>query len=90
MIIKATRLQAWASARVGRRTPPPPPSKIKKCFLVILGAFLLLFLYMGALLLRFSHIWGPFHQVLDMFCYDFALKITKIMINCSHVPARWV
>ena len=28
--------------------------------------------------------------VLDMFCYDFALKMTKIMINCSHVPARWV
>ena len=25
-----------------------------------------------------------------MFCYDFALKMTKIMINCSHVPARWV
>ena len=23
-------------------------------------------------------------------CYDFALKMTKIMINCSHVPARWV
>ena len=25
-----------------------------------------------------------------MFCYDFALKMTKTMINCSHVPARWV
>ena len=25
-----------------------------------------------------------------MFSYDFALKITKIMIDCSHVPARWV
>ena len=24
-----------------------------------------------------------------MFCYDFALKMTKIMINCSHVPASY-
>ena len=22
-------------------------------------------------------------------CYDFALKMTKVMINCSHVQARW-
>ena len=28
--------------------------------------------------------------ILDMFCYDFALKMRKIMINCSHVAARWV
>ena len=53
MIIKATRLQAWApaggGARVGRR--PPPPSK-KRSFLSILGAFLLFFF-----------IWGPFCYV---------------------------
>ena len=30
------------------------------------------------------------YWVLDMFCYNFALKMTKIMINCSHLPARWV
>ena len=51
MIIKAARLQAWTlaggGARVGRG-------------LAILGAFLLLFLHMGASLLRFSHFWGPF------------------------------
>ena len=123
MNIKATRLQAWAPARVGRR--PPPPSKINK-FWALLSAFLLLFLYMGAFLLRFSHFWGPFHHVgtflllftswwgplfglappptkisagahdckegsracspkiflcdrnlVDMFCYDFALKMTN-------------
>ena len=60
VIIKATRLQAWApaggGARVGRR--PPPPSKIRKKFLAILGAFLL----------RFSHFGGPFHHV-GAFCY---------------------
>ena len=48
MIIKATRLQAWApaggGARVGRRPPPPSPSKIKNKFLTILGGFLLFFL----------------------------------------------
>ena len=53
MIIKATRLQTWAPAgggggRVGRRLPPS-----KKSFWAILGAFLLLFL----------HIWGPFCYV---------------------------
>ena len=61
VIIKATRLQAWAltgGARVGRRLPPP--SKIKKYFWAILGAFWLFFLHMGAFLLRFSHFGGLF------------------------------
>ena len=48
--------------RVGRRSPPPP-RKYKKKFLGNVGAFLLLFLYMGAFLLRFSHFGGPFHHV---------------------------
>ena len=71
MIIKATRLQAWAPAggwaRVGCR-PPPLEKKYKK--LAILGTFLLLFLHMGAFLLRFSHfgglftMWGPFRYFL--------------------------
>ena len=63
MIIKAARLQAWTPAGEGksRPSPPPPPQKkIKKSFLTILGAFLLHFLHMGAVLLRFSHFWGPF------------------------------
>ena len=61
MIIKAMRLQAWAPADWGsggksRPSPPPPPSTIKKSFFAILvSAFLLLFLHMGAFLLRFSH-----------------------------------
>ena len=58
VIIKVTRLQAWAPAgggeRVGRRPPPPPPLK---SFLAILGAFLLLFL----------HIWGLFRYVFLIF-----------------------
>ena len=55
MIIKTTRLQAWApaeGARVARRPPPPPENK-KQSFLAILGAFLL----------RFSHFGEPFHYV---------------------------
>ena len=114
-----------------RPSPRPPPRKNKKKFLAILGAFLPLFLHMGAFLQRFSHFWGPFcyfllhggvffwacplpptkisaapmiarrvrehasrkffcvTAILDMFCYDFALKMT-IVINCSQVPARWV
>ena len=52
MIIKATRLQAWAPAGGGARVGLPPPSK-KRSSLAILGA----------LLLRFSHFWGPFHHV---------------------------
>ena len=135
MNIKATRLQAWAPARVGRR-PPPLPLENKKSFGALLGAFLLLFLHMGAYLLRFSHFWGPFYYFLlhgggfflglpppptkisagahdckegsracspEIFLCDrnlvssghvllrFCLKNDKkIMINCSHVPARWV
>ena len=65
VIIKTTRLQAWApagggGARVGRR--PPPLQKKYKNF-ALLWAFLLLFLHMKAFLLRFSHFWGPFHHV---------------------------
>ena len=65
---KHGRPQGGGGARVGRR--PPPPSKIKKCFLAILGAYLILFLHMGAFLLRFSHfgglftMWGPFRYFL--------------------------
>ena len=65
MIIKAMRLQAWAPAGGGgggKSKPSPPPSK-KRSYLAILGAFLLLFLYMGPFLLRFSHFWGLFHHV---------------------------
>ena len=61
MFIKATRLQAWAPAVGGSKSRPSPPSK--KSSLAILGAFWLLFLYMGPFLLRFSHFWGPFHHV---------------------------
>ena len=80
MIIKAARLQAWTpaggGARVGRRHPPHPPKKIiKTIFLAILGALLLLFLHMGALifaaffsflwafLLLFTSWWGPFFGI---------------------------
>ena len=64
MIIKTTRLQAWAPAGGGksRPTPPPPPPQIF-FFFAILGAFLLLFL-----------IWGPFCYVfliLGAFCLLF-------------------
>ena len=53
VIIKATRLQAWAPAGGGKSRPSPPYLDNKKSILAILGAFLL----------RFSHFWGPFHHV---------------------------
>ena len=43
-------------ARVG--VAPPPPEKSPKFCFAILRAFLLLFLYIGAFLLRFSHYGG--------------------------------
>ena len=52
---------ARRDARVGRR---PPPSKIKKYIWAILGAFLLLFLYMGAFLATFFSFWGHFRYFL--------------------------
>ena len=89
---------ARRGARVGRCPPPPPPRKYKKYFWAILGAFLLRFSHFGGLFTM----WGPFCYFLlhgggvwrnlvssGHVCYDFALKMTKIMINCSHVPARW-
>ena len=64
MIIKASRLQAWAPAgRGGGSKSRPSPSPLKTSFLAILGALLLLFLHMGAFLLRFSHFLGPFRHV---------------------------
>ena len=66
MIIKATRLQAWAPAggraRVGHR---PPPSK--NFFGAKLEAFLLLFLHMEAFLLRFL-ILGAFWLLFISWC----------------------
>ena len=47
MVIKATRLQAWAPARVGRR--PPPPLKLKKkVFWLYWGPFCYVFHHVGA------------------------------------------
>ena len=48
-------------ARVDRR--PPLKNKKKVFWLYWSVLFLLLFLHMGAFLLRFSHFWGPFHHV---------------------------
>ena len=117
----------WGWERVGRRPPQ------KKKFLAILGAFLLLFLHiwgpfcyvflifgglftMGGL---FTSWWGPFLGLppyenfygrpwlqggfesmlpgnffvwlqFSEFWTCFVTILAKIMINCSHVPARWV
>ena len=144
MIIKATRLQAWAPAGGGgggNSRPSPPPSKIGNNFWGYIGGLFATFSSYGGLSATFFSFWGPFHHVgafsllftswwrpflglpppptkisagahdckegsracsPEFFlcernlvnsghvCYDFALKMTKIMINCSHVPARWV
>ena len=64
VIIKATRLQAWAPARGGGKSkpsPPPPSASIKK------KKF---FGYIGGLFATFSHfggfftMWGPFYYFL--------------------------
>ena len=70
MIIKATRLQAWAPAGGGGSKTRPSPRPPEKKIIRYVGAFLLLFLHMGAFLLRFSHfvgiftMWGPFCYIL--------------------------
>ena len=68
MIIKATRLQAWApagwGAKVGRR---PPPSKIKKVFWLYWGLFATFSSY-GSLFATFFSFLGPFQNV-GPFCY---------------------
>ena len=70
MIIKAMRLQAWAPAGEGgwaRVSRHPPPSK-KRSSLAILGAFLLLFLYMGPFCYVFL-IFGGLFTMWEPFCY---------------------
>ena len=62
MIIKATRLQAWAPAGGGAKAGRPPPPR-KKVLWLYWGPFGYFFLHMGPFLLRFSHFWGPFHHV---------------------------
>ena len=48
----------------GESRPSPPPPSLEKSFWAILGAFLLVFLHMGAFLLRFSYFWGAFCYLL--------------------------
>ena len=63
VIIKATRLQAWApsggGARVGR---PPPPSKIKIKFFGYIGGLFATFSSYVGLFATFFSFWGPFHH----------------------------
>ena len=64
MIIKATRLQAWAPAGGGgeqEQAVPPPP--LEKKFFGYIGGVLATFSLYGALFVTFSHFWGPFHHV---------------------------
>ena len=79
MIIKATRLQAWASASVGRR--PPPPSKIKKCFWLYWGSFCYFFFIWGPFATFFSFL-GAFSpssgHVLSRFCLKNNKKNDKL------------
>ena len=67
MIIKATRLQAWAltggGARVGRRPPPPPPKIKIKFFGLNIGGLFATFSSYGVLFATFFSFWGPFHHV---------------------------
>ena len=93
MIIKATRLQAWAPAGGGGKSRPSPPPSNKSfwlywrpfCyFFFIWGLFYYVFLHMGAFLLRFSHfrslffIWGPF-------CY-FYFMVGAFFCACPPPP----
>ena len=71
----------------GARVVAPPPLENKKRFLAILGDFLLLFLYIGAFLLRFTHFWGPFHHVGAISCY-FLLHGGGLFWACPPPPPR--
>ena len=62
MIIKATRLQAWAPAEgVGSRVGRRHPLRKQEVFCLYWGLFCYFFLHMGAFLLRFSHFGGLHH-----------------------------
>ena len=56
--MKATRLQAWAPATVGRRPPP-----LEKKNWLYWGPFCYFFFIWGPFCYVFSHFWGPFHHV---------------------------
>ena len=88
MIIKATRLQAWAlagGARVGRR---PPLENKKKLYW---GSFLLPFLHMGAFLLRFSHFWRPFcYFLLHGGCSITGDSLWVLRYNRIQTQTHWV
>ena len=73
MIIKATRLQAWALARVGRR--PPPLTKIKKFFC-----------YIGGLFATFSS-YGCLFTMWGLFCY-FLLYGGGLFWPCPPPPTK--
>ena len=63
MIIKATRLQAWAPAGGGgksRPSPPSPPPRRKKFFGLYWGPFCYVFLILGAFWLLFISWCRPF------------------------------
>ena len=72
----------------GKSRPSPPFLENKKnVFWAILGAFLLIFLHMGAFLLRFSHFWGPFSP-----CGAFLLHFTSwwglFCLACPPPPTK--
>ena len=65
MIIKATRLQAWAPAEGGGgKSRPPAPHRKEKKFFDYIGGLFATFSSYGALFATFFLIFGgPFHHV---------------------------
>ena len=60
MIIKATRLQAWAPAGGGGKSRPSPPPPLKKIFWGYIGVLFATFSSYGGLFATFFSFWVPF------------------------------
>ena len=62
---------------------PLPPGKSPPNLFAILGTFLLLFLHMGALSLRFSHYGGPFFTMWGPFRYIFGRLYCPVLLQIA-------
>ena len=80
MIIKATRLQAWAPAGGGARVGRPPP--LKKKFFGYIGGLLATFSSYGALFATFFSFLGAFSPHLFGACHP-PTKISAGSHDCK-------
>ena len=97
MIIKATRLQAWAPTAGGgggkSRPSPHPPSKMKTFFWLYWGPFCYFFFiwepfhHVGAFFLLFTSWWGPFFELAPLRKFLRAPMIARTVRE--HAPRKF-